>query len=150
MFALAMGMTMVLLTCAEGGYVKFVEFVTNKCLGYYGLNNGEKEEEKRVGWNDYVLHYLPRQSRVVAENNNSDKEIIVLDGKTMLFHQHSAKKKAARGKLEEAELVTDASVFAHSNFSHTVITFVYPHATLVSLSSFHAHTYKRRCHDGKG
>ena len=106
-----------------------------------------------MGWNEYVLHYLPRQSRMegaaAAENDNSDKEI-VLDGKTMLFHQHSAKKKVARGKLEEAELVTDASVFAHSNFSHTVITFVYPHATLVSLSSFHAHTYKRRCHDGKG
>ena len=100
MFALAIGMTMVLLTCAEGGYVKFVEFVTNKCLGYYGLNDGgerrRKKEEKKVDWNEYVL-LLPRQRRVVSENNNSDKEI-VLDGKTMLFHQHSAPKKVARGK----------------------------------------------------
>ena len=89
---------MVLLTCAEGGYVKFVEFVTNKCLGYYGLTNGErrKKDEKKVDWNEYVL-LLPRQRRVISENNNSDKEI-VLDGKTMLFHQHSAPKKVARGK----------------------------------------------------
>ena len=113
---------MVLLTCAEGGYVKFVEFVTNKCLGYYGMNDGERKRKKEVGWNEYVLHYLPRQSRmegaaaVVEDDDYSDR--IVLDEKTMLFHQHSAPKKVARGKLEEAELVTDASVFAHSNFSH--------------------------------
>ena len=51
-----------------------------------------------MGWNEYVLHYLPRQSRVVAENDNSDNKQIVLDVKTMLFHPHFAKKKVARGK----------------------------------------------------
>ena len=107
MFALAIGMTLVLLTCAEGGYVKFVEFVANKCLGYYGVNDGVEKSKrgvKVVGWNEYVMR-LPRRNRmegdvvVVEEEDDDESAKIVLDSKTMLFHQqHSAKKKVARGR----------------------------------------------------
>ena len=121
MFALATGMTIILLQCAQGGYVKFVEFVVNTCLGYYGINHHDdgvvvekKSRVKRVvGWNEYMRRFLPcRNNRMVGdfvvevddEDDGSDEKI-VLDNKTMLFHhrQHSTKKKKVargRGKVE--------------------------------------------------
>mmetsp|Transcript_29649 Transcript_29649/g.59585 ORF Transcript_29649/g.59585 Transcript_29649/m.59585 type:complete len:423 (+) Transcript_29649:152-1420(+) len=104
MFAIAVGMTAVLLKCAEGGYVKFVEFVAEQCLGYYGMNSSvgglrrrergmvvdeeeTKKKKKKVDWNDYVL----RLSRRRKEGAVDDDDKIVLDNKTMLFQQPAAK-----------------------------------------------------------
>ncbi|KAK1746081.1 hypothetical protein QTG54_002688 [Skeletonema marinoi] len=103
MFAIAVGMTAVLLKCAEGGYVKFVEFVAEQCLGYYGMNSvgglrrhkrgvvvdeeETKKKKKKVDWNDYVL----RLSRRRKEGAVDDDDKIVLDNKTMLFQQPAAK-----------------------------------------------------------
>jgi len=101
MFAIAVGMTAVLLKCAEGGYVKFVEFVAEQCLGYYGMNSvgglrrhkrgvvvdeEETKKKKKVDWNDYVL----RLSRRRKEGAVDDDDKIVLDNKTMLFQQPAA------------------------------------------------------------
>eukprot|EP00984_Skeletonema_dohrnii_P005638 scaffold1990_cov115-Skeletonema_dohrnii-CCMP3373.AAC.4 len=107
MFAIAVGMTIVLLKCAEGGYVKFVEFVAEQCLGYYGMNNSvggirrlergvvvDAEEtttkKKKVVWNDYVLRLSRRRKEEGAVVVNDDDKI-VLDNKTMLFQQPAAK-----------------------------------------------------------
>eukprot|EP00984_Skeletonema_dohrnii_P027415 scaffold16962_cov67-Skeletonema_dohrnii-CCMP3373.AAC.1 len=93
MFALAVGTVMVLLKCAEGGYVKFVEFVADTCLGYYGMNSvgGIRRRERGVvvDWNDYVLRLSRRRKEGAVVVNDDDK--IVLDNKTMLFQQPAAK-----------------------------------------------------------
>lgn len=104
MFAIAVGMTAVLLKCAEGGYVKFVEFVAEQCLGYYGMNSSvgglrrhergvdaeetKKKKKKKVDWNDYVLR-LTRRRKEEGAVVVDDK--IVLDNKTMLFQQPEPK-----------------------------------------------------------
>jgi len=108
MFAIAVGMTVVLLKCAEGGYVKFVEFVAEQCLGYYGMNSSvgglrrrergvvvDAEEttttkKKKVDWNDYVLRLSRRRKDEGAAVVDDDNKI-VLDNKTMLFQQPAAK-----------------------------------------------------------
>ncbi len=106
MFALAFGMTIVLLRCAEGGYVKMVEFVANSCLGYYGVNrddcgssldeSGVVKKKKSVDWNEYVLR-LPRRKKAVAADNVDEHGKFVLDNKTMLFQRVLAKVARRRG-----------------------------------------------------
>lgn len=105
MFALAFGMTIVLLRCAEGGYVKMVEFVANSCLGYYGVNrddcgssldeSGVVKKKKSVDWNEYVLR-LPRRKEGAAVHTDEDGKF-VLDNKTMLFQQVLTKVARRRG-----------------------------------------------------
>lgn len=64
MFALALGMVTTLLKCAEGGYVKLIEFMIDRCLlGYYGVGVGTKNDSiRKVSWNEYMTHYLPKRS----------------------------------------------------------------------------------------
>ncbi len=132
MFALATGMTIVLLKCAEGGYVKLVEFVARKCLGYYGMNSntstsrsedGVEEETKKMGWNEYMLRFLPR--RVAEKKEVVDK--FVLDKKTMLFQRPpptAALVAAARGKGKSHEMhfAAHITLLVSLAFAHTLIT----------------------------
>lgn len=116
MFGLFMGMVVV-------GYVKVVEFIATKCLGYYGWDDNnndcpsrkdhhgveEEEEEERkrmMGWDEYMLRFLlPKKRVLVAENNNNNRKVVVLDKKTMLFQSppplpvaHVAAARGGKGK----------------------------------------------------
>ena len=90
MFALALGMVTTLLKCAEGGYVKLIEFMIDRCLlGYYGVGgvSSTKNDDivnRKVGWDEYTAHYLSKRrgSGVGGKKN----EEFVLDKQTMLFH----------------------------------------------------------------
>ena len=114
MFGLFMGMVVV-------GYVKVVEFIATKCLGYYGWDDNnnhcpsrkdhhgvEEEEEERkrmMGWDEYMLRFLLPKKRVLVAENNNNRKVVVLDKKTMLFQSppplpvaHVAAARGGKGK----------------------------------------------------
>jgi len=87
MFALALGMVTTLLKCAEGGYVKLIEFMIDRCLlGYYGVGVGTKNDSiRKVSWNEYMSQYLPKRRGSGVGGKNKKSEEFVLDKQTMLF-----------------------------------------------------------------
>src|SRR5210317_188765 len=112
MFALALGMVTTLLKCAEGGYVKLIEFMIDRCLlGYYGVGvvstKNDNIVNRKVGWDEYMTHYLPKRrgSGVSGKKN----EEFVLDKQTMLFHPVAV----ARGEFTN-DITLEAHIYVFS------------------------------------
>lgn len=112
LFGLAIvGMTTVVLL---KGYVKFVEFMVHKCLGYYGIvtttggdrrhrrvvvvdqkDDSVEEKKKKVGWNEYG-----RKGGLlgVDDSSSNNNKKFVLDTNTMLFQPADVVVAAAKGR----------------------------------------------------
>ena len=110
MFALALGMVATLLKCAEGGYVKLIEFMIDRCLlGYNGVGVGTKNDiHKKVGWDEYTSHYLLKRRGSGVSSKNKENEEFVLDKQTMLFQPVTV----ARGEFTSITLETHIYVLS--------------------------------------
>ncbi len=112
MFALALGMVTTLLKCAEGGYVKLIEFMIDRCLlGYYGVGGVSTKNGsiRKVSWNEYMTHYLPKRRGSGVGGKNKKNEGFVLDKHTMLFQPVAV----ARGEFTN-DITLEAHIYVFS------------------------------------
>ena len=116
-------MVAVLLKCAEGGYVKFIELMVDRVLlGYYGVRV-VRDESRKIDWNEYMSRYLSKRKVMMK---TKEEEEFVLDKRTMLF-QPVAVVARGRGKSDDdhrVNLSTQTLLFfissAHTSFSSSL------------------------------
>ena len=123
MFALALGMVATLLKCAEGGYVKLIEFMIDRCLlGYYGVGgvSTKNDSVRKVSWDEYMSQYLPKRKGSGVGGKNKKSEEFVLDKQTMLFQPVAV----ARGEFTNNGITLEPLL--HSQTHHMFVVLQFP------------------------